>query len=70
MRKKNLLEKFLYVWYNIIRQKISKGHKMPKDNLESAVSKLDELQNLGADALKKMPSLKLYLNISQSRQCF
>jgi hypothetical protein len=31
---------------------------MPKDNLESAVTKLDELQNLDADAVKKDTEFK------------
>lgn len=46
------------MWYNIIRQKILEGHKMPKDNLESAVTKLDGLQNLDADAIKKDTEFK------------
>jgi predicted transposase/invertase (TIGR01784 family) len=35
-----------------------KGHKMPKDKLESAVTKLDSMQELDADAVKKDAEFK------------
>jgi len=37
---------------------------MPKDNLESAVTKLNDLQNLDADAIKKDTEFKLFIPTS------
>ena len=49
--KKNILDKICCVWYN--SKHTTTGNQMPKDNLESAVTKLDALQKLDANAIKK-----------------